>query len=405
MIRTREEIESHEREALAPYATPSAAAGAREHEEPEDRFRTAFQRDRDRIVHAAAFRALQHKTQVFVVHEGELYRTRLTHTLEVAQIARSLASYLGANETLAEAIALAHDLGHAPFGHQGEEEISAALGEHGLPEFDHNHQSLRIVTELERHDPGFPGLNLSFSTREGIARHETAYDRPAAVRAYWVSAQPAIEAQIANLADPLAYTTHDLEDALKLRFFEEEEVLALDLPLLGEAFAEAGRAVAVLPAAARRRARLHQVHRRLLGALIADALAATEVRLRALGGAPAAEDVRAARAPVVGLSEARAAEVDRLRRFLHEKVYRHPTVLNMCTKGRRILRALFDHYAAHPDHLPRAVQARWPAGPPAAPAARAPVVADYLAGLTDRGAMDGYQALFEPYERTLAAIE
>jgi dGTPase len=408
MIRKRIDMEAAEDAALAPYATPATAAGGREHDEPEDPYRTAFQRDRDRIVHSAAFRALQHKTQVFVVHEGELYRTRLTHTLEVAQIARSLASYLGANETLAEAIALAHDLGHTPFGHQGEEELSDALRALGLPAFDHNYQSLRIVTELERHDPAFPGLNLAFATREGIARHETAYDRPAAVRAYQVSRAPGIEAQIANIADPLAYTTHDLEDALKLRFFEEEDLRALAIPLVEAAFVEAERGVAALPPAGRRAARFHLVHRRLIGMLIGDVLRETERRLARLGsgdGAPSAEAVRAAAEPVVSFSPATHEEVDRLRRFLHERVYRDRRVKIMCTKGRRILRALFDYFVAHPDHLPHAAQSRFAKGAPPEPAARAPVVADHLAALTDRGAMECYEMLFEPYARTIHALE
>jgi dGTPase len=389
MIRTREEVERAERAVLAPWATFSAEAGPREHDEPEDPLRTAFQRDRDRILHSAAFRALQHKTQVFVVHEGDLARTRLTHTLEVAQIARSIASYLGANETLAEAISLAHDLGHAPFGHQGEEELSEALRARGFSPFDHNYHSLRIVTELERHDPRFPGLNLSFATREGIARHETAYDRPAAVRAYFVSPQPGIEAQIVNVADPLAYVTHDLEDALKLRFIEEEELRRLGLPVL----------IGALGTDVPRPLRFHAIHRRLLGALIGDILDESERRLRALGPAPDAAAVRAAPAPVIDLSPARREEVEALRRFLDARVYKHPSVLDMCTKGRRVLRALFDHYVDRPDHLPRAVQARL-GGAPVAPA-----VADWLAALTDRGAMDRYRMIFEPYERTLASLE
>jgi dGTPase len=409
MIRTRHHLEDREAAFLAPYATLSSAAGPREHDEPEDPLRTAFQRDRDRIVHSAAFRALQHKTQVFVVHEGELARTRLTHTIEVAQIARSVASYLGANETLAEAIALAHDLGHGPFGHQGEEEISDALVALGLPEFDHNWQSLRIVTELERHDPSFPGLNLSLATREGIARHETAYDRPAEVKAYYTSRQPSMEAQIANIADPLAYTTHDLEDALKLRFFEEEELRELGLPLVEAAFEGARKAGEALPKPHRRAARLHTVHRRLIGTLIQDLLQATEKRLQSLaagGRPPTAAEVRAADAPVVDFSPERREEIDRLRKFLHANVYKHPTVKNMCTKGRRILRMLFEHYTRHADHLPRSVQTRFPEGvAPTEPRAAAPVVADYLCGLTDRGAMDGYQMLFEPYERTLVSLE
>jgi dGTPase len=408
MIRRRHDFERTEREALAPYATTSENAGPREHEEPEDPFRGALQRDRDRVVHCTAFRSLQHKTQVFVVHEGDLIRTRLTHTIEVAQIARSLSSYLAANADLAEAISLAHDLGHAPFGHAGEEELSDALVALGAPAFDHNLQSLRIVSELERHDPAFPGLNLSYATREGIARHETAYDRPPVVKRYYVTAQPAIEAQVANIADPLAYTTHDLEDALKLGFFDEDDLCDLGLPLVTEAVRGARLAA---PGKERDRAfaRFHLIHRKLIGRLAQDVLEETERRLAALPGAgargPDREAVRAADRPVVDFGPAVKEDVDRLRRFLHRRVYKSPVVLNMCTKGRRILRALFDHFVAHPDHLPRSVQARFPEGrAPAAPAARTGVVVDFVAGLTDRGAMDWYQALFEPYERTLPSL-
>ncbi len=408
MIRTRDGLDAAERATLAPYATRSAGAGPREHNEPEDGLRGPFQRDRDRIVHSAAFRALQHKTQVFVVHEGDLYRTRLTHTLEVAQIARSLAGYRGAAADLAEAIALAHDLGHAPFGHAGEEELSDALERLGAPRFDHNLQSLRIVTELERRDPRFRGLNLSHATREGIARHETAYDRPPVVKAYWTSAQPSVEAQIANIADPLAYKTHDLEDALKLRFFDEAELEELGLPIVSAAVVEARGAAEALPALERAPARFHMIHRRLIAVLLADVLAETERRLAALAPAPGpdAAAVRAAGAPVVAFSDAAAEQVDRLRRFLHQRVYKSPPVLNMCTKGRRLLRAILDHFVERPDHLPRAVQARFPGGAtPAAPAARAAIVVDWLASLTDRGAMETYRQLFEPYERTLARLD
>ncbi|HVY60300.1 MAG TPA: dNTP triphosphohydrolase, partial [Planctomycetota bacterium] len=385
MIRHRKDIDEVERATLAPYATRSADGGAREHAEPEDGLRSAFQRDRDRVLHSAAFRSLQHKTQVFVVHEGDLYRTRLTHTLEVAQIARSLASYLGANADLAETISLAHDLGHTPFGHAGEEELSDALEAIGLARFDHNLQSLRIVTELERRDPRFPGLNLSFAAREGIARHETAYDRPPVVKAYWVSPQPAIEAQIANIADPLAYTTHDLEDALRIGFFDEEELRELGLPIVTAAVDEAARSA---PGRANATIRGHLVHRRLISVLIGDVLEATERRLAALGPSPDDRAVRDAPAAVVEFSDPVKEQTDSLRRFLHKRVYKSPTVLNMCTKGRRILRALFEHFVQKPDHLPRSVQARWPAGIPATPAARAGVVIDHVGALTDRGAMD-----------------
>jgi len=407
MIVKRADHDRIERETLAPYATTSADAGPRAFDEPEDPFRGAIQRDRDRVIHCQAFRSLQHKTQVFVVHEGDLIRTRLTHTIEVAQIARSLAAYLGANQDLAEAISLAHDLGHTPFGHAGEEELSEALVALGAEPFDHNLQSLRIVSELERHDPAFPGLNLSFATREGIARHETAYDRPPVVKAYWVTKQPAIEAQIANIADPLAYTTHDLEDALKLRFFDEDDLVELGLPIVTEAV-EAARKAA--PGKDRAHARYHLIHRKLIGRLAADVLAETERRLTALPSAPGARGpdaatVRGADAAVVELSPAVKEDVDRLRRYLHKRVYKSPVVLNMCTKGRRILRALFDHFIQHADHLPRGVQARWPGGvAPLDARERSSVVIDFVAALTDRSAMDWYQALFEPYEKTLASL-
>ncbi len=404
MIRLRERVEAIERETLAPYATWSGdeAAARREHEEPADRYRTAFQRDRDRILHSAAFRALQHKTQVFVVHEADFYRTRLTHTLEVAQVARSLASYLGANQVLAEAIALAHDLGHAPFGHAGEEELTEARIEAGVGPFDHNLQSLRIVTVLERRDPRFGGLNLSFAAREGLARHETAFDRPPEVAGYRATREPGIEAQIANVADRLAYLTHDLEDALRLRFFEEAELRALELPIL-----DGAPSPEPSPRGERELAseRPHAIHRGLLHALIEDLLAETERRLDGLrrgAGEPAAADVRAAAGPVVAFSGPVAEQAARLQTFLYRRVYKHPTVLNMCTKGQRILRALFDHFLAKPDHLPRSVQARLG---PASKADLAEAVCDYLAAMTDRYAMDLYKMLFEPYERTLVALE
>jgi len=417
VIRTRETQEAREAAALAPYATRSAEAGPREHPEPEDGYRTPFQRDRDRILHAAAFRSLQHKTQVFVVHEGDHYRTRLTHTLEVAQIARSIAAYLGANADLAEAVALAHDLGHAPFGHAGEDELTTCLGRHGLPGFDHNYQSLRIVTKLERRDAGYPGLNLCFATREGIARHETAYDRPAEVEAYRVSPQPGVEAQIANVADPLAYVTHDLEDALRVgTFFDEGDLRGLSIGFLDEALAaadaEAGAARGQgLTIAQGRAVRHHALHRRCLNRLIRDLLEDTQRRLDALGGAggaggePDARAVRSAAAPVVGFSSATGEQVQRLRRFLHQRVYKHPIVLNMCTKGRRLLRALFEHFVLNPDHLPRSAQPWDGAPPPPEVSARAPAVSDFLASLTDRRLMDLYRSLFEPYERTLSSLE
>lgn len=405
MIRGRKELEALEDTTLASYGSRSSQSRGRRIEEHEPELRTAHQRDRDRVLHSEAFRRLQHKTQVFVAHEGDHYRTRLTHTIEVSQIARSLAAFLGANVDLANCIALLHDLGHPPYGHQGELELNLLAKEHGLAGFDHNLHCLRVVDVLERRYE-FPGLNLTWEAREGIAKHHTVFDSPEAPDEFRDSPQPSVEAQIASLADTLAYVSHDLEDALYYGFFAPAEVRDLDLPLVNEALAAAGLSAAP----ARRFVRHGGLTRRIIGALVQDALEETNRRLLAIGPEPTPACVRAQTDPVVGLPEATQEQVGLLIGFLLQRVYRHPAVEIMCDKGRRVLRRLFEHFVAHPGHLPRLVQERLEgeAGRPLvdlAPTEVARAVLDFIAGITDRHAVLLYEQVFSPSAPLLPFID
>ncbi|MCC6007860.1 MAG: dNTP triphosphohydrolase, partial [Rhodobacteraceae bacterium] len=316
----------------APYASDPARSRGRLHSEKLSAFRTAFQRDRDRILHASAFRRLKHKTQVFVEHEGDLYRTRLTHSLEVAQVARTLAGVLGLDTDLTEAVALAHDLGHTPFGHTGEDALSELMAPWGG--FDHNAQALRIVTRLERHYADFDGLNLSWETLEGIAKHNgpvTADPLPWALAEYAglhdleLATHAGAEAQVAALSDDIAYTHHDLMDGLQAGLFSDDELR--DLPLIGPAY---GAVDATWPGLETRRRR-HEALRRLFGALVGDVVTETQARLAA--AAPASvEALRALGRPVVALSEGMSADLARIRAFLFMRMYRAPMVVEMRTR-------------------------------------------------------------------------
>ncbi len=401
MIRTRQDLEALEARSLAPYGARSAASRGRRHPEPQDPLRTAHQRDRDRVLHSEAFRRLQHKTQVFVAFEGDHYRTRLTHTIEVSQLARSLAAFLGANVDLANCIALLHDLGHPPFGHQGEVELDRLAREHGLGGFDHNLHCLRIVDVLERRYD-FPGLNLTWEAREGIGKHATPFDAPEPPEEFRGSPQPGIEAQIASLADVLAYVTHDLEDALYYGFFGLSEVEALGLPAVTQAIADAGLHGGV----PQRFVRMGGLTRRLLGGLIHGALQETDRRLGLIGPAPTADEVRAQPEPVVALPADLEEQVEAMIGFLLQRVYRHPKVEIMCDKGRRVLRRLFEDFVEHPGHLPRLVQARMRAeGDPDDAAHRARTVLDFMAGMTDQHAVELHQQVFDPSTRLLPHID
>jgi len=389
----RELLEELELINLAPYASKSRY-GERRYPEERDPFRTQFQRDRDRIIYSTAFRRLQNKTQVFVVHEGDFYRTRLTHTLEVAQHARTLARHLRANEDLAEAIALAHDIGDPPFGHGGEQELQELMRDHGG--FDHNLQGLRIVDLLEERYPHFPGLNLCWETREGIARHRTAYDRPEVPEEFRGSRQPGIEAQIVNIADELAFCAHDLDDALRVGLMTEEVLEGIGNPLWEEVYERARREIPHDPERRRKRAVRH-----LIELLNIDVMEQT-IRNIAEFGVNSPEQVRDLEVPLVDFSPARREQFRQLRDTLYQQVYTNPVVLMMLQKGRKIVRELFQAYIEEPRLLPGAVQQKLRQAP--GEQGRYRIVCDYIAGMTDRFAMDTYQMMFEPYEKILMSL-
>lgn len=402
MIRGRQELIELEERTLASYASRTSCSRGRRHPEAGPNLRTDHQRDRDRVLHSEAFRRLQHKTQVFVVQEGDYYRTRLTHTIEVSQIARSLAAFLGANAELADCIALMHDLGHPPFGHQGEVELDELARAHGLPGFDHNLHCLRIVDFLERRYP-HPGLNLTWEAREGIGKHRTKFDNPDTPEEFQDTPQPGVEAQIASLSDILAYVTHDLEDALYYSFFTLDELRELDLPLINQAVEDAG----LRGAPPRRYVRHGGLTRLIIGGLVHAALDETERRLRALGSAPTPEQLRASPEPVVALPDPVAEQVETLIGFLLRRVYRHPSVELMCHKGRRLLRDLFEHFLAHAGHLPRLEQERLAHDGVRLddPPALARAVLDFVAGLTDRHVVLLHEQVFSPHSRLLPSID
>jgi dGTPase len=376
----------------APYACHPLASRGRRHPEPESRLRSPFQRDRDRIVHSTAFRRLEYKTQVFVNHEGDHFRTRLTHTLEVAQIARTIARALALDEDLAEAVALAHDLGHSPFGHAGEDALDEALAVFGG--FDHNAQTLRVVTALERRYAAFDGLNLTFETLEGVVkhngppgsrahRHVLAY---AAEHDLELTSQTSLEAQVAALADDIAYTNHDLDDGLRAGLFTTEDLV--DLPLIGEAIREVQ---AAHPALEPRRLR-HESLRRVIDRMVTDVVEATWRQLDALHPA-SVDEVRARDGPLVAFSAPLGEALQALRAFLYLHMYTHYRVRRMALKAKRVVRALFDALMAEPDCLPPVWRAR--VGGPG-DAVTAIAVADYIAGMTDRYALDTYDRVVNP---------
>ena len=378
----------------ARYAENPESSRGRLHPEPQSRTRTPFARDRDRIIHCQAFRRLKEKTQVFVAHEGDHFRTRLTHSLEVAQIARSIAFALGLDSDLAETVALAHDLGHPPFGHSGEDELAERMAPFGG--FDHNVQTLRVVTELERRYPDFEGLNLSWETLEGIVKHngpvEERLSRPSwrAVGEFnqrfdlglatWASA----EAQVAALADDIAYNNHDVDDGLQAGLFRVEDLA--DVPLIGPVLATVRTD---WPDLDDRMLRLEAV-RRLIGAMVDDVLAET-ARRAAAQPLRSANDVRALGHALVAFSPDMAEDLALLRRFLHERMYRHDRVNRTRGEAKRLLGELFEVFLTDPSTLPlewRERQRNIPDGE------RARVICDYIAGMTDRYAIEEYRRLF-----------
>jgi dGTPase len=384
----------------APYASDPGRSRGRLHAEPESLTRTVFQRDRDRIIHSGAFRKLQYKTQVFVYHEGDYYRTRLTHSIEVAQIARSIARVLHVDEDLAEAVALAHDLGHTPFGHAGENALDKCMRDYGG--FDHNDQALRIVTRLEERYADFNGLNLSWEALDGLVKHngpllplpegEVLPITIAAFRREFdleLDTYAGIEAQVAALSDDIAYNTHDIEDGVRARFFTLDELA--ELPLVGDIIKEvrgrnpgleSGRVV-------------HETTRRLIDRLVRDLTAETERRLAEIKPA-SADDIRKAGRPVVALSDEMRKAEKQLRHFLDTRMYHDYRVNRMTSKARRILADLFRQFMAEPDTLPTQWQAQ--IGQSRDDTGEARVIADYLAGMTDRFAIAEHQRFFDFHE-------
>ena len=383
-MHSREQFEAFEDGSLAPYAMRNRRTRGRVHPEPEHRFRLPFQRDRDRIIHCSAFRRLEYKTQVFVNHEGDYYRTRLTHTMEAAQVTRTVARALRLNEDLAEAIALAHDLGHTPFGHAGEKILNRLMEPFGG--FEHNAQSMRIVDVLEERYPDFPGLNLTWEVREGIIKHSTRYDRPQ-VAEFDADKAPTLEAQIVDYADEIAYNAHDIDDGLK------SGMLAL-ADLEGSAiWRKHHQEVRHLVPGAELRIVRYQVTRRIIDDFVTDLIEATERAIRDRG-VERVEDVWAIKPKLVEFSEDMAANVRELKQLLFDRLYNHHRVRRMAVKADRIMTDLFTTYMAEPRQMPPRVHGKIAQGEPAAR-----VVADYIAGMTDRFALDEYKKLFDPYEK------
>jgi dGTPase len=381
---TREDFEALEDGSLAPYAMRNRRSRGRVHAEPEHPFRLPFQRDRDRVIHCSAFRRLEYKTQVFVNHEGDYYRTRLTHTMEAAQITRTIARALRLNEDLAEAIALAHDLGHTPFGHAGEKILNRLMAQHGG--FEHNAQSMRIVDVLEERYPEFPGLNLSWEVREGIVKHSTRYDR-AQVAEFDAGKAPTLEAQIVDYADEIAYNAHDIDDGLK-----SQMISVADLEGAAIFREHYGRVRDAAPRADARIVR-YQTTRRIIDAFVANLIESTERRMHA-ERVERIEDVWAIKPKLVEFSPDMAEKVAELKRLLFERLYDHYRVKRMAVKADRIMTDLFQTYLSEPRQMPPHVYRKIVEGE-----AIPRVVADYIAGMTDRFALDEYKKLFDPYER------
>lgn len=373
----------------APWAACEATSRGRRHPEPPPQLRGEFQRDRDRIVHSNAFRRLVYKTQVFVNHEGDLYRTRLTHSMEVAQIGRTIAQALGLHETLTEAICLAHDLGHTPFGHAGQDALNDCMRDYGG--FEHNLQSLRVVDLLEERYADFPGLNLTFETREGILKHcsaNNARQLGELGERFLRRQQPGLEAQLANLADAIAYNNHDVDDGLRSGLVEIDALR--EVALFGR---EHAAVLERYPQLTGRRV-IHETIRRMINRVVVDVVSTSRGRI-ADAGVRDIDDVRSQQRPLISLSDAAYAEHLELKRFLNTNLYRHHRVLGMTDKARKVLRELFEGLMRDIDLLPREHRdAAATAESTAGLAGRARVVADYVAGMTDRYAIGEHRRLF-----------
>ncbi len=364
---------------LAPYAARSSESRGRRYPEKEQPLRSPFQRDRDRIIHSTAFRRLQYKTQVFVNHEGDHYRTRLTHTLETAQIARSIGRGLDLNDDLLETIALAHDIGHGPFGHAGEWALAELMKDYGG--FEHNMHTLRIVEKLEDSYADFPGLNLTFETREGLKKHpENFYKKPE------LRPLRLLKAEVVDLADEIAYNGHDLDDGLRSELLAEKQLEGITLWTEAEHYIQ--KKYSNLAAHHKRR----MIHRLIIHRLVTDAIETSRERIKKLGFG-SLKDVQKTPAQAVSLSDPLKRQLAELKKFLHKNLYQHFRVVRMTDKGQRFLKALFRVYHEKPAQLPPDVLAR------GKKEGLERALCDYLAGMTDRFAQDEYKRLFEPYER------
>ncbi|MCZ6690364.1 MAG: deoxyguanosinetriphosphate triphosphohydrolase [Planctomycetota bacterium] len=381
---TRSEFEMREQRELAPYAVKSRESRGREHPEEEHVFRSAFQRDRDRIIHATAFRRLEYKTQVFVNHEGDYYRTRLTHTMEAAQIARTISRALRLNEDLTEATALSHDLGHTPFGHSGEDAMEDLMADHGG--FEHNRQSLRVVDILEKRYPGFRGLNLTYEVRESIAKHSSRPD-PAWEAEFRLADKPLLEAQVVDIADSIAYDNHDIDDGLQAGLISSDDLAKTEL------WRRALGAVEAACVGQDRRVRDRQAIIYLINLEVGDLLETTDRTIQE-SKIDSQETVRSAPGWIVRFSDEMAEQRKELQAFLMRWVYRHYRVVRMASKARRFIVDLFNEYVRHPEALPQEFQG-W-----VAEVGLHRGICDYIAGMTDRYAQDEHRKLFDPFERT-----
>lgn len=380
----QKQIKDFEDRFLAPYAMKSHKSKGRAHKEPEHPYRSCYQRDRDRIIHSAAFRRLEYKTQVFVNHEGDYYRTRLTHTLEVAQISRTIASALRLNTDLTEAIALAHDLGHTPFGHSGEDALNELMAKYGG--FNHNLQSLRVIDRLEQRYPDFPGLNLTWEVREGVAKHISKFDKPVRIKELAPDEMPSLEAQIVDIADEIAYDNHDLDDGLTSELIKESDLQKLEI------WDNISQRINRKNASLEQETKKYLIIRSLIDLEVTDLIGETEKKLGKLKIKTQAAIKRHAKS-LVSFSQPTLKLRKPLRQFLMDKLYHHYRVVRMSNKAKRFIEQLFKVYVKNPQALPAHIQKRV-----ALDGVRR-VVCDYVAGMTDRYALDEYKKLFDPYEK------
>ncbi|MBN1872279.1 MAG: deoxyguanosinetriphosphate triphosphohydrolase [Candidatus Omnitrophica bacterium] len=384
---TRKEIEEKEYTLLASYAMKSSESRGRVYKEREHDYRSIYQRDKDRVIYSTAFRRLEYKTQVFVNHEGDYYRTRLTHTLEVAQIAKSIARALRLNEDLTEATALAHDLGHTPFGHAGEDALRELMSDHGG--FEHNAHGLRVVDILEERYPNFPGLNLSHEVREGIIKHSTSYDRPTIVSAtagFEPKSQVLLETQVVDIADEIAYDNHDLDDGITSKLINEDSLK--EVGLWKETFELINKKYPALNGEKRK----YQTIRTLINSQVTDLIEECEKNIKKFK-IKTFHDCKRIPTKIVSFSKNMQEKRRPLRIFLMDNLYKHYRVVRMSDKAERFIKKLFETYLAKPQQLPPKFQKRLKGESPHR------VICDYIAGMTDRYALDEYKKFFEPYER------